>query len=596
MLDLSSRKVYGALAEQCVGGDAKADKVESAVAGNLAGLDANGNLTDSGVSPTEDVTVEGNPVTFDSPFEQDAKSVVVSVKPIQDLHGYDHPWPAGGGKNKLPLVLADIKANNTSGTWSGNVYTINNGTIEVLTDSADNVTGIKANGTFNATTYFTCGVFSFAANTDYLINGLSADSGSCFMAVQNGVTITEVRDYTQNFNTDTDADIYIIINANTSPSNLEFYPMVRDSSVADATFAPYSNICPISGIDEVEIPISGENLFDESSTQNGYFDNFGNLISNAGWKSDYIDVTEGTNYHISGCNEIIGGTYFIWFDSNKNKISIVSEHKNGIYLAPTNAFYLGVSEATGIENISVTISHTTTIPLPSTLYGGTVDVTEGKVNSRKGFVVFDGSDDEGWVILDSNHRAKTSIVSALIKHIDDPYVIADITSSAFGATDAVNTWAGNIGISVSDGNILIADGTKAMDLTAWKAYLAEHPLQVCYELATPTTLSLTPADVELLEGTNVVSTNAEKVAVTYGRSLWQDIDDLKTDTEDKLDKSDVADVEGDTASRAYSVNEFMLRSDGFYRVTQPIAQNASITASNTTKTTVGEVLTALLNA
>lgn len=49
MLDLSSRKVYGALAEQCVGGDAKADKVETAVAGHLAGLDSNGNLTDSGV-------------------------------------------------------------------------------------------------------------------------------------------------------------------------------------------------------------------------------------------------------------------------------------------------------------------------------------------------------------------------------------------------------------------------------------------------------------------------------------------------------------------------------------------------------------------
>ena len=66
MLDLSTRKVYGALAEQCVGGDAKADKVETAVAGHLAGLDSNGNLTDSGhsdadyVHKTGDETIAGD--------------------------------------------------------------------------------------------------------------------------------------------------------------------------------------------------------------------------------------------------------------------------------------------------------------------------------------------------------------------------------------------------------------------------------------------------------------------------------------------------------------------------------------------------------
>ena len=142
--------------------------------------------------------------------------------------------------------------------------------------------------------------------------------------------------------------------------------------------------------------------------------------------------------------------------------------------------------------------------------------------------------------------------------------------------------------------VAVVTDTRYSDAASFKA--AMSGVMLCYELATPTTISFTPTVLELLDGTNVVSTNGEKVAVTYGRSLWQDIETLKTDTEGKLDKSDVADVEGDTASRAYSVNEFMLRSDGFYRVTQPIAQNASITASNTTKTTVGEVLTALLNA
>ena len=30
------------------------------------------------------------------------KKLVAQIEPVQDLHGYDHPWPAGGSKNKLP--------------------------------------------------------------------------------------------------------------------------------------------------------------------------------------------------------------------------------------------------------------------------------------------------------------------------------------------------------------------------------------------------------------------------------------------------------------------------------------------------------------
>ena len=36
--------------------------------------------------------------SFDSDGS-DLKALVVGIEPIQDLHGYDSPWPAGGGKN-----------------------------------------------------------------------------------------------------------------------------------------------------------------------------------------------------------------------------------------------------------------------------------------------------------------------------------------------------------------------------------------------------------------------------------------------------------------------------------------------------------------
>ena len=37
-------------------------------------------------------------------FETNLKhplKVTVPITPVQDLHGYDAPWPAGGGKNKF---------------------------------------------------------------------------------------------------------------------------------------------------------------------------------------------------------------------------------------------------------------------------------------------------------------------------------------------------------------------------------------------------------------------------------------------------------------------------------------------------------------
>lgn len=467
MLDLSSRKVYGALAEQCVGGDAKADKVETAVAGHLAGLDSNGNLTDSGVSPTEDVTVEGNPVTFDSPFEQDAKSVVVSVKPIQ----------AGSG----------------------------------------------------------------------------------------------------------------------TPSP--------------------ENIRPISGIDEVEIGVSGKNELNPTGsgvTQNAILDpQTGGTTSHNNYNvSEYMVVESDSTYIYSGVG--ISSPSAALYDEHKNFVSFISDARSPITI-PNGVKYIRIElikTATNqqFEKGSTPTAYepykgsTTTIPLPSTLYDADVDVTEGEADNKHGFI--DGDSVQDLIDLGAS---TTSIGSGLFAiyfpNFSTPHDSSVLTPTTDLKCNEISNvvpseqWEANAsGISINNqGHVIftVKDITTQADMDAW---LTANPIQIAYKLATPATISLTPTDVELLEGTNVVSTNAEKVAVTYGRSLWQDIDELKTDTEGKLNKSDVADVEGDTASRAYSVNEFMLRSDGFYRVTQPIASGASITASNTTKTTIGAVLTALLNA
>ena len=62
------------------------------------------------------------------------KSLTAEVNPVQDLHGYDNPWPAGGGKNKLNPSVLETKTSgdvtftpksdaivSLSGTSTGNI-------------------------------------------------------------------------------------------------------------------------------------------------------------------------------------------------------------------------------------------------------------------------------------------------------------------------------------------------------------------------------------------------------------------------------------------------------------------------------------------
>ena len=103
----------------------KADKVTGATNGNFAGLDANGNLTDSGKKAADFATA-------------------------QALADEAATRSAMGAKNLLPFDLAKIKAENTAGIWNNNEYTVNGVTFTLYTDAANNLVNVKATGTAEA--------------------------------------------------------------------------------------------------------------------------------------------------------------------------------------------------------------------------------------------------------------------------------------------------------------------------------------------------------------------------------------------------------------------------------------------------------------
>ena len=48
----------------------------------------------------------------------------------------------------------------------------------------------------------------------------------------------------------------------------------------------------------------------------------------------------------------------------------------------------------------------------------------------------------------------------------------------------------------------------------FKDWIENSPLQICYELATPTTIQLTPQQIQLLKGQNTLTASTGQISVT----------------------------------------------------------------------------------
>ena len=70
-------------------------------------------------------TASGAIANFNTPLALTLLKTKFDVNVKQDLHGYDYPWPAGGGKNLFDMDAA------VPG------YIVNDGTIDAMVDSVE---------------------------------------------------------------------------------------------------------------------------------------------------------------------------------------------------------------------------------------------------------------------------------------------------------------------------------------------------------------------------------------------------------------------------------------------------------------------------
>ena len=415
------------------------------------------------------------------------RSLVAQINPVQDLHGYDSPWPAGGGKNKFDQTI--------------------------MTDSA-------------SWQYYS---LQLEPNTTYIVSSNIAESltrrvffyetGDAAQASTNAalgpLTIT----------TTSDGIIHVQWQNSESTSLQASWFMVRLASVTDATFAPYSNVCPISGWTGLSGQRTGVNLLNDTkriqyNTSILYLGTDKNpnvypgtqyvthlkpgtyTVSTPGYTSVSIFYARDASGAEFTCRPDLTGvltvtkesTYATWIYAPNSDVANVGHVQ--LELGSTASPY---EEYTG-EEISVSFL--------STVYGGTDEVISGNGTSTMGMV------DLGTLSWSYNG----AIFSAAVSGIVVPATTADRDKGIISSAYPVST---NLSISASmddksmltgSGNIYIRDTSYT---TASDFKTAVSGVQLCYELATPQSFTHTGQSVDTLVGQNNVFVDTGSVEVTY---------------------------------------------------------------------------------
>lgn len=447
------------------------------------------------------------------------------INPIQDLHGYDKPWAGGAGKNKFQTTL-------TTTTVSGVTFTVNNdGTITTSgTPSANISTVIFGEITLPAGSYKANGNAVGSASSLRMIVYNVTDSsliGSVYDGNEVSFTLSESKQ----------VRLYpIILQEYGSVNGIVLKPMIRLATETDASFAPYENICPISGWSSVEVTGAGKNIANMTYGDKVPSISTGKMVSSYGWSSDFCKLDKNTKYVLSSN---LSSRYVLFYDKDKTYLGYTVNYSTTGYILNNSAYWNNTAyiklrvDAASTATMDVQLevgstatsyeaynADTETISLGQTVYGGKLNVTTGELTVDRALVEYDGSSDETWAYASAYGGFRVTISDANINGIPSSQVISNrfVGSNSRGTADKdiegkMLTYA-----SASDNTYLFFT-TQITDLSEWKTWLSENITQVEYPLATPTTIELTPTEVDSLLGANNIWADCGDSDVVYIRDL-----------------------------------------------------------------------------
>lgn len=474
--------------------------------------------------------LEGKIINFTGRNNTKIDDLKVNIEPVQDLHGQDTPYPAGSGKNLLQMTVDYLKSHNTGGTWTENKYALNSVEFTILTDNAGNVNGINVNGTASANTTFYVGSrASLTVGTSYTFSGSPSDgdSSTYCMRVANPSWTAIVGNRTLTLAESTTNGITIYVTSGTVCNNKVFTPMCCLSTASNpTTFAPYSNICPISSFTGCNVRRTGKNLIDDSIKyrQSAATVAIGNEYAYT------IVLKAGTyTFSVEFLNGAYAGAYIrekngtsntaIWTSTSMRTSASFTLASDGLY-----RIWLNNSNGLSASNIgrcqleygsTATVYEAyagTVVPISwqseaGTIYGGTLDVTTGVLTVDK--VKFSQTFGE------MSTRSDTVPAGFVLKTSERLATGCDASKAPLSAICNVATYNANannrnVFRTTSSGNYLYFTLPTEMD--------SSTVVEAVYPIATPQTYQLTAQQLNTLLGDN---------------NIWSDIGTISATISDK---------------------------------------------------------------
>ena len=551
------------------------------------------------------------------------KELEVAVTPVQDLHGQANPYPAGGGKNLLNPHL-----------YTGGSYNPTVGTTWELTDSNVQLTANADHSVYTITTTSTWQTYvmlvPISAGSNYKLTGSISSTNTLrssfgyldseYKVIQtfNNTSASQTWDYSPS-PTESDVAFYFILitNAGTASVTITLTEPQFEAGTSKTSYAPWENICPITGWTGCNVTRTGVNVWDEQ-WENGYYKTTdGTPASNNNYtrskSTDYINIVPGATYYfVCGSNMDIS---MMWYDSEKNYISYTSKHGMAV-TAPSNArygrFYVGNSSYGGTYKNDISINylatdtsyhsgtHNTTIPISwqsaGTVYGGTLTVNEdgtGELSVYAGHVDLGTLD---WEYDSTYHRFMAILNGMRINQgarktwmVCEAYeAICD--GRAFSNVPDMSIYGGPLG---TDPFVSVHD-SRYTDATQFTS--AVSGVYLVYELATQTTVTLSATELKTILGQNNVWADTGNILSMEYPCDTKLYVSKQIEASNRLMELIITANHEDSmkATKAYTSGNLLIVNGTLYRATTSIANGATLTVgTNVTATTIASELALL---
>lgn len=297
------------------------------------------------------------------------------------------------------------------------------------------------------------------------------------------------------------------------------------------------NVRPITGMDEVRVTRAGKNLIpitaNEPLTTNGVTwtvsDGVIHAQGTASRTSRYvvarnIFLPQGT-YAVNPAEniyyELISGDLVV--KQTQSHFTLESDFVGNLNLFVLNGNTADVDIYPSIELGSTPTAYepyrgdTFTIDLGQTVYGGTLDVVSGKIETDYAELEFDGSDDERWKKNTHSSGRVYYIIetSKYVVNANDPsrWLCSRLKPHQFNYADTTYPTF-SIGFQSNRFSVcIVLENDSSLSVEEFRAWLSENPVQFVYD----TNSEHWHVDTELipaLPGTNTVHTDADTVTVS----------------------------------------------------------------------------------